>query len=98
MSLVNKIIDNEMIKLFLRVKPAYVLVKLESSNKEEYASVVAKQVDCTYSHTVRILQIFARKGIVSFEKKGRIKVVELTKEGRKIAKTLKKLISQLKVL
>ena len=73
------------------------IIRLNKNNLR-YASLLAKDVDCTYSHTVRILQIFARKGIVSFEKKGRIKVVELTKEGRKIAKTLKKLISQLKFL
>ena len=94
----SKLDDNEMIKLFLRVKPAYVLVKLESSSKEEYASVIAKQVDCTYSHTVRILQLFAKKGLVDFQRKGRIKAVVLSKEGRKMARTLKKLISQLKSL
>ncbi len=90
--------ENKLIKLFMRIKPAFILAKLESSNKEEYASIIAKQVDCTYSHTVRILQIFGENGLVTFEKKGRIKVVHLTNKGKKVAKTVKKLINQLKSL
>ena len=46
---------------------------------------LAKQVDCTYSHVVKVLQDMQRAGLVTFEKKGRLKVLILTKKGLEIA-------------
>jgi len=50
-----------------------------------YGSVLAKEVDCTYSHAVKILQTLEDLKLVSFEKKGRIKLIKLTKKGRDVA-------------
>ena len=46
---------------------------------------MAKEVDCTYSHAVKILQTLEELKLVDFEKKGRIKVIRLTKKGREVA-------------
>ena len=62
-----------------------VLVSLKNSTKNRYGSILAKEVDCTYSHTVKILQEMERSGLVSFEKQGRIKTIKLTDKGNKIA-------------
>ena len=51
----------------------------------QYATQVSKVVDCTYSHTVKVLDMFKKLGLVKFEKKGRIKLVRLTDEGVDIA-------------
>ncbi len=51
----------------------------------KYATQVSKVVDCTYSHTVKVLEIFRKLGLVVFEKKGRIKIVRLTEEGLDVA-------------
>ena len=51
----------------------------------QYATQVSKVVDCTYSHTVKVLEMFKDLGLVVFEKKGRIKLVKLTDEGMDIA-------------
>jgi len=51
----------------------------------KYATQVSKAVDCTYSHTVKVLENFRRLGLVVFEKKGRIKIVRLTEDGLDIA-------------
>ena len=51
----------------------------------KYATQVSKVVDCTYSHTVKILDLFRSLGLVVFEKKGRIKIVRLTEDGLDIA-------------
>jgi DNA-binding MarR family transcriptional regulator len=57
-----------------------------------YASVLAKQVDCTYSHTVRVIQELKKLKLVNFEEKGRIKLISLTKRGKEIAETFERLV------
>jgi DNA-binding MarR family transcriptional regulator len=77
---------------FLREKPVLMLVKLRNTNKPRYASLLAKEVDCTYSHTVRILQILEKNDLIKFVKKGRIKIIELTKLGERISAIMEELI------
>ena len=71
--------------IFFRRKPALMLVALKKVSKARYGSVLAKEVDCTYSHAVKILQTLEVLGLVGFEKKGRIKLIKLTKKGVDVA-------------
>lgn len=71
--------------IFFRRKPALMLVALRKMSKVRYGSVLAKEVDCTYSHAVKILQTLEGLGLVNFQKKGRIKLIELTKKGEEIS-------------
>jgi len=71
--------------VFFRRKPALMLVYLKKNTRIRYGSVLAKEVDCTYSHAVKILQTLEELGLVSFEKKGRVKLIKLTKKGREVA-------------
>jgi len=71
--------------LFFRRKPAMMLIALKKVSRAKYGSQLAKEVDCTYSHAVKILQTLEEMGLVSFEKKGRIKIINLTKKGRDVA-------------
>jgi len=71
--------------LFFRRKPAMMLVSLKKNTRMRYGSILAKEVDCTYSHAVKILQILEELGLVEFDKKGRIKLVKLTKKGKLVA-------------
>lgn len=71
--------------VFFRRKPALMLVALKRLTKARYGSVLAKEVDCTYSHAVKILQMLEKLGLVVFEKKGRMKLIKLTKKGQEIA-------------
>ncbi len=61
------------------------LVSLKKNSRMRYGSVLAKEVDCTYSHAVKILQTLEDLKLVLFEKKGRIKVIKLTKKGKDVA-------------
>lgn len=70
--------------LFLHPKPVKMLTSLKREDIQ-YATQVSKVVDCTYSHTVKVLDMFKRLGLVVFEKKGRIKLVRLTEEGQDVA-------------
>ena len=83
-----------MTELFMHIKPVQILIALQSSS-ENYASTVAKIVDCTYSHTMKILEAFHNDGMVSFEKKGRVKFVSLTDKGKIIAKDFEKIVNKL---
>jgi len=66
------------------------LVALRRNTKNRYGSVLAKEVDCTYSHAVKILQEMEKAKLVSFEKHGRIKSVQLTDSGNKVAEHIEK--------
>ncbi len=70
--------------LFLHEKPVKMLISLKNE-RAKYTTQVSKDVDCTYSHTVKVLDMFKRMGLVSFDKKGRIKHVKLTRDGDELA-------------
>jgi predicted transcriptional regulator len=77
--------------LFFRRKPAMMLIALKKVSRAKYGSQLAKEVDCTYSHAVKILQTLEELSLVSFEKKGRIKIIKLTKKGLDVADSIEKI-------
>ena len=77
--------------IFFRRKPALMLVSLKKNNRMRYGSILAKEVDCTYSHAVKILQTLEELKLVSFEKKGRIKLIKLTAKGREVANAIEEI-------
>jgi len=89
----NKMKDN--FDIFFRRKPALMLVALRKLSKARYGSILAKEVDCTYSHAVKILQTLEQLDLVSFEKKGRIKLIKLTKKGQEVAENIDSIRRQL---
>ena len=83
--------NKEIFNVFFREKPAMMLVVLKNSKNEIYASSLAKNIDCTYSHVVKILQEMEKAGLVNFEKDGRLKLLTLTKKGEQIAESIDKI-------
>ena len=81
----------DVFEVFFRKKPAMMLVALRRSNKNRYGSMLAKEVDCTYSHAVKILQEMEKSDLVVFEKHGRIKDIKLTEAGNKVAELIEKI-------
>jgi DNA-binding MarR family transcriptional regulator len=80
--------NKEIFNVFFREKPAMMLVRLRSVKSEMYASSLAKQIDCTYSHVVKILQQMQKAGLVNFNKQGRLKLLSLTKKGQDVAEMI----------
>jgi predicted transcriptional regulator len=78
--------NKKIFDVFIREKPAMMLVTMLNATSEVYASTLAKSVDCTYSHVVKILQEMEDAGLVTFEKTGRLKYLKLTKKGEEVAK------------
>ncbi|HVY01884.1 MAG TPA: hypothetical protein VHA12_03920 [Candidatus Nanoarchaeia archaeon] len=74
--------------IFFRRKPALMLIALKKISRARYGSLLAKEADCTYSHAVKILQALEKLNLVVFEKKGRIKLIKLTKKGTEVADSI----------
>lgn len=90
---VSESLDN----LFLHEKPVKILLGMKTNDSAKtYASILAKIADCTYSHTVKILNIFEQNKLIEFSKEGRIKHIVLTKKGTEIAKYLEEFSRMLK--
>ena len=81
--------------IFLHVKPAKILVGLVRGRDTKYASVLSKEADCTYSHTVKILDQFKAHGLIEFRKEGRKKLIELTESGEEVAQNMAELMDAL---
>jgi predicted transcriptional regulator len=95
MALPEKTKNSILEELFLREKPAKILLGMKTSKDSTvYATLLSKEADCTYSHTIKILNVFQQLGIVNFEKKGRIKTVILTDDGWDIAHNLEAMIKK----
>ena len=81
-------------ELFLREKPAKIIIGLKTAKGPVYATILSREANCTYSHAIKILNLFNKLGIVSFEKTGRIKRVTLTDNGWDIAHNLEALLKK----
>ncbi|OYT32387.1 hypothetical protein B6U93_02075 [Candidatus Woesearchaeota archaeon ex4484_78] len=77
--------NKQIFNVFFREKPAMMLVELKNAKNEVYASNLAKMIDCTYSHVVKILQQMEKEGLINFDRQGRLKLLTLTKKGMDVA-------------
>ncbi len=84
-------VPKDIFEVFFRKKPAMILVALRKGGRNRYGSILAKEVDCTYSHAVKILQEMEKAKLVDFEKQGRIKTIKLTTNGDRIADHIEKI-------
>ncbi len=85
-------------KVFLHGKPTRILVGLKRGNKAKYASILAREANCTYSHTVKILNLLRKYELIEFEKKGRKKLIRLTVSGADLAQELERILWRLEKL
>ncbi len=80
--------------LLLRDKPAKILISLKTSKESIYATILSRETNCTYSHTIKILNVLRDQGLVEFDKVGRIKKVKLTPDGWEVAQNLEALMKK----
>lgn len=88
-------LNKKIFNVFFREKPALMLAGLYNTKSNIYASSLAKHIDCTYSHVVKILQEMEKAGLVNFEKHGRLKLLTLTKKGSEIASHIENIKSNI---
>lgn len=82
---------NDGSNIFLREKPIELLLCLLNRRNTKYPSLLAKESKCTYSHTVHLLQKMEKASLINFEKKGRLKLVSLTKKGEKVSELFRQI-------
>ncbi len=80
--------SKDIFEVLFRKKPCMMLVELVESDEELYASKLAKRVECTYSHVVKVLQQMHDAGLLEFEKRGRLKIISLTEKGEDVASNI----------
>ena len=80
--------------------PEILICILDKGSEEIYTSIIAREINMTLSHIVKLLKYFEATGLINVEAHGRIKVLSLTKTGREIAEHFKKIkeISKSKVV
>jgi DNA-binding MarR family transcriptional regulator len=76
--------------LFLREKPTLALLAIGELDPA-YAALVAKRIDSTFPHTSSILSQLEDHGLVKARPEGRVRYLELTDRGRKVAMGLRSL-------
>jgi len=86
--------NSPMIDIITRKAPREVLLNILNSNEKAFPSRIAKEIDVTYSHVVKLLLAMKVGGLVHFDKNGRKKFVGLTPHGKEVAT----LMSQTKTL
>lgn len=83
-------------RLFLQEKPTRALLAVGEMD-HAYAAIVAKQIDSTFPHTSAILSQLEERGLIKSRPEGRVRYLELTDDGKKVAFALKNLIELLQV-
>lgn len=81
-------------RLLLREKPSRALLAIGEMD-QAYAAMVAKQIDSTFPHTSSILSQLEESGLIKSRPEGRVRYLELTERGKKVAHILKNLIELL---
>tara|TARA_Y100000310_G_scaffold334097_1_gene413035 strand:- start:11092 stop:11367 length:276 start_codon:yes stop_codon:yes gene_type:complete len=76
-------------EFIFRDKPARVIMALLDIKTPVYASVLAKEVDCTFPHIVKILKELKEHKLIKILSDGRTKPIVLLPAGKKIAISLR---------
>ncbi len=86
--------SNEFTDVFLHKMPTSLLLTVRQYDRT-YVSVLAKECNCTYPHAVKTLGGMERLGLLTSEKVGRVKYVQLTARGKLVADALYELVTNL---
>jgi len=81
--------------LLLNGKPCRLLVEV-GERSEPFGKEISKEIDSTYSHTLRIVDRFEELGLISRERPGRKMVLSLTEDGEEVADALENLFGAIR--
>lgn len=81
--------------IFFKEKPVNALASLAEGDKVWYASLLAKEIDCTYPHMVNILDEFKKHDLIETKAEGRVKKISLTPDGEDLAIDLQNLLRRM---
>jgi len=81
-------------RLFLKVKPASILLLLKDAEQSWYPSKLARTSGASYVHVVNLLAELRKYGFVTAERKGKQNIYRLTERGAYFALTLDDLVKK----
>jgi len=81
--------------VFFKEKPARALAALAKKDREWYASMLSKEIDCTYPHVINTLALFEEAGLITTKEQGRINIIKLTDAGEDLAHDLEGVLRRL---
>ena len=73
--------------IFFR-KSVLILIHIHDSKPNIYSSEIARKLDITFSHVIKMINNLERLKLVETNKFGRIKILNLTEKGKKCAEHL----------
>lgn len=76
------------IDIFCFDKPWRIVLSISRGGNGRYGSILAKDIDCTFAHTTKLLRVMEKYGVVESFRQGRINMVRLTKKGENLAHCL----------
>lgn len=79
---------------FLNEKPVKALVSVRRTPQDSYPSLIAKNIDTTYAHAVKVINKLEDDGYITTQKMGRKKLVYLTEDGEAMAELFGKVLDR----
>ena len=87
--------DLDLSGFLLNEKPCRLLVAV-GKRSEPFGKEISKEIDSTYSHTLRTVDRFEELGLISRERRGRKMVLSLTEDGEAVADALENLFGAIR--
>jgi len=84
-----------MFRAFVREKPARILITLKDANTSWHLSKIARSTETSYVYVTKFISDLSRKGIVTIESKGKLRIAKLTDKGVEIANLLEEIKKKL---
>lgn len=72
----------------MRKRVDVLLLLLQYGMRKKYGTIISKKLSMTYSHTNKSLLELEEFKLITLKRQGRIKLVELTDKGRRVAHIL----------
>ena len=88
----------DIFKLLFKEKPSLILLSLLNNNVSQYPLLLSKNISCTYCHVINTLQYLKNSNLINLKKEGRVKIIKLTEDEKKLAEYLQKTNEFLKEL
>jgi predicted transcriptional regulator len=77
-------------QMFVKEKPVKLLAELKSEETENYATDLEDAINTTSAHAINLIKRFRENGLITAEKEGRKKHLQLTDEGEELAEQAQK--------
>ncbi len=84
-----------MLGVFVREKPAKIVMILKDTTNQWHLSKIAAATGTTYVYVTKFISNLERKGLVTIEQKGKMRLVKLTDKGLVIVNLIDELRQKL---